>query len=67
MQKREKKTKIFLQKTRAQEMSLISGNSHENSRPVVIEMTLAKPKTHHVFCFTCLTELKIGALSPVIL
>ena len=48
-------------------MSLVSGNSQENFGPVVMEMTSAKPKIRHVFGFTCLTERKIGALSPVIL
>ena len=47
-------------------MSLVSGSSHENSRPVIMEMTSAKPKIRHVFVFTCLTERKIGALSSVI-
>ena len=44
----------------------VSGNSQENFGPVVMEMTSAKPKIRHVFGFTCFTELKIGALSPVI-
>ena len=45
-----------LSQWRAQEMSLVSGNSRENFGPVVMEMTSAKPKIRHVFGFTCLTE-----------
>ena len=51
---------------RAQKTSLVSGISQKDFGPVVMELTLAKPKIRHVFGFTCLTEQKIGALSPVI-
>ena len=36
---------------------LVSGNSHENSGPVVMEMASARTaKIRHFLGFTCLTE-----------
>jgi hypothetical protein len=49
------------------ELSLVSGNYHENKVSDVMEMASYFIKIRHVFCFTSLTERSIGAGPPVII
>ena len=53
---------------KSQGSRLVSGNSHENSGPVVMEMASARTKIRHVFGFTCLTiEVnKTGTLTAIV-
>ena len=49
------------------ELSLVSGNYHEDFGSVVMEMASFSLKIRHVFGFTSLTERSIGAGPPVII
>jgi hypothetical protein len=49
------------------ELSLVSGNYHENKVSVVMEMASICIIIRHVFGFTSLTERSIGAGPPVII
>jgi hypothetical protein len=48
------------------ELSLVSGNYHENKVSAVMEMASFSLKIRHVFGDTLLTERSIGAGLPVI-
>ena len=38
------------------DLSLVSGDYHEDGETVVMEMASIYVKIRHVFCFTCLAE-----------